>query len=140
MILAFAMENLPWVVMASLASSGLAWTFARDNAQTVDTGEAVLLVNREKGVVVDLRSAADFAKGKISQSRNIPAVELKKRTADIERYRERPVILVCQQGPVARRHVRDLTAQGFSHVKALQGGMDAWLRAQLPVLGKNKEG
>ena len=138
MITEFALENIFWVGLAALSASGLMWTLIRDNAQSVDAADAVLLVKRDKGVFVDIRSAADFAAGNIAQSRNIPAAELPKRTTDLDRYRDKPVILVCQQGNTAKRQVRTLTALGFSQVRVLRGGINGWLDAQLPVSGKKK--
>lgn len=132
----FALANMFWVVLAAAAAAGIVWTVLRDNAQSVEHSEAVLWVKNGKGVFVDIRSAADFAGGRIAQSRNIPAAELKNRAAEIDRYREKPVVLVCQNGMLSRRRARELADSGFTQVRAMRGGMSAWLDAQLPVFSK----
>ncbi|MGU9952060.1 MAG: rhodanese-like domain-containing protein [Gammaproteobacteria bacterium WSBS_2016_MAG_OTU1] len=129
----FALANLPWVLLAVASSAGLTWILLRDNAQMIDQNEAVLLIKKGKGVYIDMRSSTDFASGRIAESRNIPATELKNRVGEIDRYREKPVVLVCQNGTQSRRQARQLSDMGFRQVRALRGGMGAWIEAQLPV-------
>ena len=132
----FMLANIPWVALAVFSATGLIWTLIRDGAKLIDHADAVLLIKRDKGIFVDMRTAADFAGGRIAQARNIPAAELKNRAAEIDRYREKPVILVCQNGIQSRRQTRDLSDLGFLHVRAMRGGMSAWMEAQLPVFKK----
>ncbi|MGI9298652.1 MAG: rhodanese-like domain-containing protein [Gammaproteobacteria bacterium] len=132
----FLLANIFWACLAATAAAGLAFTIVRDGAKLVDHSDAVLLVRREKGVFVDLRGAADFARGRIAQARHIPADEVKQRAAEIERYREKPVVLVCENGMQSKRRTRELAELGFKKVRALRGGMVAWVDAQLPVLKK----
>lgn len=132
----FLQAYIHWVVLAAAATGGLGWTLLRDSAQSIDHAESILWIKQDKGVFVDLRSAADFGRGRIPHSRNIPVAELKKRAAEIDRYREKPVVLVCANGAESRRNVRLLTEVGFSKVRAMRGGMGAWREAQMPVLKK----
>ncbi|MBE8159034.1 MAG: rhodanese-like domain-containing protein, partial [Betaproteobacteria bacterium] len=46
------------------------------------------------------------------------------------------VVLVCQNGMQSRRRAQELAAAGFREVRAMRGGMSAWLDAQLPVFSK----
>ncbi|MBE8158230.1 MAG: rhodanese-like domain-containing protein, partial [Betaproteobacteria bacterium] len=125
----FALANIGWVALAVAASAGLAWTVVRDGAQSIEHSEAVLWVKSGKGIFVDIRAASDFSRGRIAQSRNIPAEELQNRAAEIDRYREKPVVLVCQNGMQSRRRAQELAAAGFREVRAMRGGMSAWLDA-----------
>ena len=132
----FLLANWFWAGAAMLSAAGLALTLARDGAKLVDAADAVLLVKRDNGVFVDLRGAADFARGRIAQARHIPAEEVKNRAAEIDRFREKPVVLVCQNGMQSKRRTRELTELGFKQVRAMRGGMAAWTDSQLPVLKK----
>ena len=132
----FALANIIWVVLAAAAAAGLGWTMIRAGAQSIEHAEAVLWVKSGKGIFVDIRGAADFSRGRIAQSRNIPAEDLKNRAAEIDRYREKPVVLICQNGMQSRRRAQELASAGFKNVRAMRGGMAAWLDAQLPVFSK----
>lgn len=132
----FLLANLGWTLLAAAAAGGAAFTTVRSGAKLVDHSDAVLLIKRDKGVFVDLRAAADFARGRIAQARHIPGDEIQKRAAEIDRYREKPVVLVCENGMQSRRRARELAALGFKQARVLRGGMAAWTDAQLPVLKK----
>ena len=132
----FLLANILWASLAAIAAVGLVWTIIRDGAKLIDHDAAILLIKSDGGVFVDLRTAAAFTAGRIAHARHIPAAELKKRAAEIERYREKPVVLVCDNGMQSRRSLRELVALGFAQARALRGGMVAWTDAQLPVLRK----
>ena len=76
----------------------------RRYAPEVSPAQATELINRQGAQIVDVRKAADFAKGHIANSRNIPADQIQNEFGKLKR--ERPVILVDQTGagsrPVAR--------------------------------------
>ena len=130
------MANLGWALLAALAAGGVIATTLRDGAKLVDHSDAVVLVKGGKGVFVDLRGAADFARGRIAQSRHIPGDEIQKRAAELDKYREKPIVLICENGLQSRRRARELAALDFKQVRVLRGGMLAWTDAQLPVLKK----
>ena len=132
----FALDNIIWTMLASAAAGGLIWSFTRNSSRLVDCADAVLMVKRDKGIFIDTRSLADFSGGRIAQARHIPADEIDKRANEIDRYRDKPVILVCQNGMNSRQRARVLTDAGFAAVHVMRGGMNAWTEAQLPLLKK----
>jgi len=91
------------------------------------------LMNREDAVVVDLRPAADFAKGHILGARSVPLAELEKRAADLDKYKAKPVIVYCNTGNSSGASVALLRRNGFANVVNLAGGYAAWQQAGLPV-------
>jgi rhodanese-related sulfurtransferase len=92
--------------------------------------EATLLMNQKKALVFDLRSAEDFAKGRIPGARHVPIKDLPSRLQEFAKQKNRPVVLVGQR-PVSA--IRALKAAGFSEVVQLRGGMTAWQEAGLPI-------
>ena len=60
--------------------------------------EATRLINRENAVVVDLRSKQEFAAGHVLDAVNIPFSNLSSRVAELEKSKDKPVILVCKMG------------------------------------------
>ncbi len=101
--------------------------------EEVEAMDATLLMNKEGGVVVDVRSAEEFAAGHIINALNLPLPELDARRGELDKYKEKPVIAVCGSGPVAGRAVRNLRGAGFTRAVALRGGVTAWLGANLPL-------
>ena len=65
-----------WYLFAvALVSGGLlAWPTLRRGAPAggVSAAEAVLLINRQKAVLVDVRDAAEYAAGHVANAKNIP--------------------------------------------------------------------
>jgi NADPH-dependent 2,4-dienoyl-CoA reductase/sulfur reductase-like enzyme/rhodanese-related sulfurtransferase len=83
----------------------------------------------EPGAVtlIDVRGAAEFARGSIKGAVNIPVDELRERIAEIPR--DRPVVLFCavgQRGYVAQRI---LAGHGYADVRNLQGGYNFFATA-----------
>lgn len=109
---------------------------AMTGVEEVGHGDATRLVNREGAVVVDVRSADEFAGGHILDSLNLPLAELEARRTELDRFKDRPIVAVCGTGPVAGRAARLLRGAGFTRVVALRGGITAWQGAHLPLTRK----
>lgn len=135
---AFLLDNVFWLMLAAASASGLIWTFARAEQWSLSPQAASLLANREGGLFVDVRPPAEFAAGHIAKARNIPASELESKLDTLNKYREKPVIVVCQNGMRGRTAAAQLRKANFTQVRVLAGGVGGWLDAQLP-LSKKKE-
>ena len=134
----FLLANWHWVFLAMLSGFGLSWSFARTAAATLEPGLAVQIVEREGGVFVDIRSAPEFARGHIVRSVNLPADEIPQRAKELNRYKEKPIVAVCQNGMRSKQAARKLAELGFTRPAALAGGMAAWREAHLPLSAKKK--
>lgn len=95
--------------------------------------EAIQLMNREDGVVVDVCEPQEFAAGHIVKALNVPLSNLKARVTELEKYRNRPVILACRSGNRSLKAAFELHRAGFAKVHSLAGGITAWQNANLPV-------
>ncbi|MFV8818771.1 rhodanese-like domain-containing protein [Haliea sp. E17] len=99
--------------------------------------QAINLVNAEAGIFVDLRDKADYKAGHIVDAVHIPSSKLLNNdTVELEKYRERPIVLVCKLGQNAGAVSKKLRAAGFDKVYKMGGGMTEWSNQQLPVVGK----
>ncbi len=103
----------------------------------VDPTAAVALINAD-GIVVDLRSSEAFSRGHIVNARNIPFAELDANTEKIEKYKNKPVVAVCDAGTTSTRAVAALRESGFVSAYGLKGGMNAWTQAGMPVVSGKK--
>lgn len=98
--------------------------------------EATQLINREDAVVVDVREDNEFKQGHILGAIHVPLGFLDKRMDELEKYKERPVIVNCRSGQRSARAASILKKNGFETVYNLDGGLAAWQNASLPVTKK----
>jgi rhodanese-related sulfurtransferase len=94
------------------------------------------LVNREDAVVLDIRSAADFGKGHIVGAINLPMSKLAQPGAELDRHKDRPLVIVCASGVTAVNACKLLQKAGFSKLFRLNNGMQAWNADNLPTSKK----
>lgn len=127
------MLSMAWVLLLFLT---LAAFLSGGAGKTVGAQELTTLVNREDGVVLDTRPAADFNKGHIVGAVNVPLSKLEAADKELERYKERPVIVVCAQGVTAVNACKLLKKKGFSKIFRLGTGMQGWVADNLPVSKK----
>jgi rhodanese-related sulfurtransferase len=99
--------------------------------------EAVKLINND-AIVLDLRSAESFSRGHIAGARNIPMDELDGHMEKLAKFRNKPVVAVCDAGITSSKAVNTLRNSGFESVYNLKGGMSAWGQAGLPVVSGKK--
>jgi len=131
--LKFLIDNW-YLVLAALVSGGLLLRGALQGggAGQVNTNEAVRLVNREKGLLIDVCEPAEYAAGHASGARNIPLGTLEA-SKDLPSNKTLPLVLVCQSGARASRAAGILRKAGHANVQVLAGGMKAWREANLPI-------
>jgi rhodanese-related sulfurtransferase len=112
---------LLWPVIQGAATSGLS------------AAAAVLLINREKAVVVDVSEKEEFALGHVGGARNVPVAEFEQRLPEVVKNKALPVILVCPNGARANRTLALAKKLGYEKAQVLAGGLKAWKEANLPV-------
>jgi sulfur-carrier protein adenylyltransferase/sulfurtransferase len=83
-------------------------------------------------VLVDVREPGEYAINRIPGARLIPVGELAKRTGELRR--SEPVVLYCKMGGRSARAARTLLDLGFTRVRNLRGGIDAWADRVDPTL------
>lgn len=98
--------------------------------------EAVMLMSRKQVLIVDVREPDEFAQGHLQGARNIPLAQLPARAAELVKFKDKPVLLVCQRGNRTRAAVSTLKDRQFTALHQLKGGMQAWLEAKMPVVNK----
>lgn len=133
----FVSQNLFLVTLAIISGLALFLPMLRDaqqSASQVSPSQAVMLMNRQNAVIVDVREAAELGNGRIEGARHIPAGELEKRMQELEKYKSRPVILVCETGARSGRALAGLRKAGFAQAFNLAGGIKAWKDAGQPLI------
>jgi rhodanese-related sulfurtransferase len=134
----FLKLNYIWAITAVMSGAGLIILSLRQKVSgpKVSSARATQLINREDAQVIDVRDQAEWAKGRISGSRHIPLAELDKRMGELEKFKQRPVIVACASGSRSSSACSALRKAGFEQVFALDGGLGAWEQAGLPLTKK----
>lgn len=101
-----------------------------------NTALAVQLINQENAVVVDVREENEYLKGHIVNSIHIPLSYFNDRMKDLEKYRDKPVIVGCRSGQRSSSACAMLKKNGFEKVYNLSGGVMAWQNDNLPLTRK----
>ncbi len=136
----FINQNILLIAIAVTSGLGLLWpVFSRSVGTSVNPGEATLLINREDAVVLDVREADEFAAGHLPDAKNFPLSKLTANLADLEKFKEKPVIVCCASGMRSGKACSQLQKVGFTRLYNLGGGIDAWAQANYPLKkGRNK--
>jgi len=130
----FVVQNWALVLVAVVSGGLLLWPgIARSARSGVSPEAAVQLINREKGIVVDVSESEEFAAGHIAGARNVPVNDLQKRLPEVVKNKALPVILVCPNGARANRALGVAKTLGYDKAVVLGGGLRAWKEANLPV-------
>ena len=101
--------------------------------QEIGPAEAVQLINRRDAVVLDVRDAAEYKSGHITNARNVPEGELEARAKELEKVKARPIIVSCGRGNRSATIAARLRKLGFAEVFSLRGGLAAWQQANMPL-------
>lgn len=129
-------NNLYILIIALTAGAMLLWPVLMKGrgGTTVGVQEAVQLANQKQAVFLDVRSADQFKTGSIPQARNLPAADLEAKLNTLPK--NKPVILICNQGRDSAKVASSLRKQGFDDAVSLEGGITNWAKEGLPLSKK----
>jgi rhodanese-related sulfurtransferase len=130
------LNNHPYLaggaVLAALIAGAIELIGRARGATGISSNEAIALHNKG-ALVLDVRSAEEFAAGHIVNARNISLETLPNSLDSIKKYREKPVITCCESGSRSAEATKLLKAQGYTTVFNLSGGLAAWRQDNLPL-------
>ena len=132
----FASNNMLPISIAVISGIMLLWSFFGNRfrgVKGVSPSGALQLINHKGALVLDVRQPGEYDDGHILNSRLIPLGKLKERIGELEKYREKSIVVVCRSGQRSGTACFILGRQGFQHAYNLEGGMLAWQKSNLPV-------
>jgi rhodanese-related sulfurtransferase len=138
-IIAFLVHH--WIlssIFVVLAAASLAneWRARTFGMKSVSAQELVNLLNHSNAALVDIRRQEQFIKGHILGAQNIPEKEMPNRVNSLNKFKSKPVILICTAGMDAPKLQAQLTKEGLTQLYYLSGGMTGWQSNGLPVVNK----
>jgi rhodanese-related sulfurtransferase len=98
----------------------------------VQPQEAIQLMN-QGAQVYDLRDAAAFAAGRVSGAKHLDPAQLDLATETLKRFKDKLLVLYCEDGAASTALTRQLHAGGFTKVFNLRGGLAQWRAEGLPL-------
>ncbi|WP_194436822.1 rhodanese-like domain-containing protein [Vibrio fluminensis] len=105
----------------------------------ITAGDMTHKINRENGVVVDIRSKDEFKKGHITEALHILPSDIKAGNfGSLENRKADPIIVVCKTGQTAQESANLLAKAGFEQVFVLKNGLVSWSEANLPLVRGKK--
>ncbi len=126
------------VSLVVVSGAMLIWSFIGaklSGIEQADTLKATRLYN-DDALVLDVREDKEFAAGHIPKAKHIPLGQLAGRLNELDKFKNKPVLVTCRSGNRSARACGMLKKAGFETVYNHAGGIIAWERANLPVTQK----
>ena len=129
----FILDNWPLIGMTLVSGGLLVWPMlrARAGGPSLTTLRATQMMNARDVQVVDVRAPAEFGAGSLLRARNLPLEEIAQRAGELRK--DQPVLVVCEAGRRASIAAVKLRSAGIAEVFILDGGLNAWRTAGLPL-------
>lgn len=96
--------------------------------------EATRLQNDESAIFLDVREDSEHKIGYIQDSIHIPSSAFAKRNVELDKHKEKPIIVYCTNGPRSASIAGKLKKNDFQSVYTLHGGAVGWEKASLPLV------
>ncbi|MTI21528.1 rhodanese-like domain-containing protein [Fulvivirga sp. RKSG066] len=81
--------------------------------------------DQEELIIIDVRETWEYEERNIG-ARNIPLASLPDQLEELAPHKEEEVIVHCQSGKRSQQAQKYLSKQGFTNVKSLKGGIEAY--------------
>ena len=145
----FFYENILLISIAFISGSLLVWPLLTKNigVKRLGTAEATAMLNRQNGILIDIREDDDLSGGVIPQAKRIPSSILLKRREEFDKHKKKfqdrknqnkPIILMGNKASTVSVVGKLLKDNGFEEVFCLDGGIQSWVEAGLPVRSTEK--
>ena len=125
--------SIIWLALVAMLISS--WFKSKFSAiRQINPQQLTLLINRDDGQVIDIRAQKEFNSGRIAGATHLNPEKAKQSDfSSLEKFKTKPIILVCTTGMTASGIATEMHKAGFERVYVLAGGMGAWQSASLPT-------
>jgi rhodanese-related sulfurtransferase len=129
----FLIDQIFLIGIVVVSGGALLWPVLTQRGKKASAQEVVQLINRAKTTILDVRENAEYATGHLPDAKNIPLAELGTRIGELDKMKNRTIVVVCQKGSRAFGAAKVLERAGFDQVVVLEGGQAAWQTAGMPL-------
>jgi rhodanese-related sulfurtransferase len=136
----FLQTNILLVAIALVSGLWFVWlSIRRPSGKVLSPVAATRLINHEDAIIVDVREDAEFFAGHLPEARHLPLRDFDALAHELDSLKERAILVTCAAGARADSACARLGKRGFTRLHLLEGGVDAWQRAGLPVIRSKKK-
>lgn len=118
----------------AMALAVLAWELRlkRTGYAAILSQELIQLMN-QGAPLYDLRSSEEYAAGHINGAKHLTGTQQATAADHLKKFRDKLLLLVCEDGSRSSTLTRTLHAAGFTKVFNLRGGLKTWRADALPL-------
>lgn len=132
----FIISNILPISIAVFSGMMLLWSLFGNRIRgikEINSAGALQLINHKNAMVLDVREQSEYDTGHVLNAKLIPLGKLKERLGELEKYRDKPIVVVCRSGNRSGSACHLLGKQGFAQAFNLAGGVQAWQKDKLPL-------
>lgn len=132
----FVTSNLLPISIAFISGIMLMWSMFGNRfrgVNDVDVAAALQLINHKNAFVLDVREPSEYNNGHLLNAKLLPLGKLKERMGELEKHRDKPMLVVCRSGNRSGTACAILAKNGYTQVYNLAGGVTAWQGSKLPL-------
>ena len=97
------------------------------NVKNVSAEEAYKLISKDKEfVILDVRTKEEYDNGHIPGAKLVPVQILQMKLDELNKYRDKPVLVYCASGGRSPRAVETLVNNNFKNIYHLNRGISSW--------------
>lgn len=93
---------------------------------TITVDAASDLMRDEQPFLLDVRETAPYGTSHVPEAVNIPLHDLSGRRSELPADKDTPVLTICERGNISLPAVLFLTSLGYTDVRSIDGGTQAW--------------
>ena len=129
----FLSENWHLILVAITSGGLLIWPLIKASKAGLTAAMAVQLINRERGVLIDVSNPDEFVAAHAKGAKNIPLAELEAKLAGAVKKKDLPIIFICPMGKRSATATAIAGKMGYTAAQNLMGGLKAWRDANMPI-------
>ena len=132
----FILDNIFLIGLVIISGGALLIPFLQQSGSKLTSLQATQLINTGKPLILDVRDADQFAAAHLRDARHIPLKDLPQRMPELDKFKGKSILVVCQSGTQSGKAESLLKKAGFTDVQGLSGGIAAWQAQGLPTVGQ----
>jgi len=96
--------------------------------------ESLQIMQSDDAVIIDVSEEGDYKKSHLPEAISSPLSRLDDNIEKLgKRHGKKPVVVYCRMGNQSAKATAKMRQNGFENVSELKGGLNAWVRENLPT-------